>query len=164
MCVCKLNLSLKTDISKQAGLDQSKESVKFTQVKQKRHSECENSKRHQQVKSTWTSGVKKNDFFLQWPRFPCQTCGMCVNPSQALSGSSSLLSLSLPSLLTPPELDNENNEFGVCFFLRVSPSPTSLFISHGPYLSHRDPRVTLFRPRHPPPHTFIFLLSPSHVL
>lgn len=68
-------------------------------------------------------------------------------------------SFSLPSALTPPELDNENNEFGVCFFLRASPSSTSLFISPGPYLSHRDPRVILFRPRHNTPTlSFFFCL------
>lgn len=74
-----------------------------------------------------------------------------------------LISLSLPPPpLAPPELDNENNEFGVCFFLRVPPSPTSLslFISPGPYLSHRDPRVTLSSTPQPPPTLLFFFCLP----
>lgn len=107
--------------------------------------------------------------------------GMCVNLSQPVSCSSSFfLSSSLPSLpcSTPPslhplpslwfELDNENNEFGVCFFLSVCLTLPHFFLFILLALTLRLswwPRVALFRPCQQPPLLccFISFLSFSSV-
>lgn len=94
---------------------------------------------------------------------------MCVTLSQPVSCCSSFFSLSsspIPPSSPSPwfELDNENNEFGVCFFLCVSRPPPllSLHLARPVSLSHGDPvSYSLAHARKPP--TFISLLRISSV-
>ena len=70
---------------------------------------------------------------------------MCVNLSQPVSCSSSFFPP--PSLHPLPslwfELDNENNEFGVCFFLWLSRPPPTSFSSRGDPVSDSQPPTSL---------------------
>lgn len=90
-----------------------------------------------------------------------------LNPSHV---APRFFSLSLPPPIPPSspslwfELDNENNEFGVCFFLCVSRPPPllSLHLARPVSLSHGDPvSYSLAHARKPP--TFISLLRISSV-
>lgn len=82
--------------------------------------------------------------FILGLKLQCRA-GMCVNLSQPVSCSSSFFSP--PSLHPLPslwfELDNENNEFGVCFFLWLSRPPPTSFSSHGDPVSDSQPPTSL---------------------